>query len=242
MTRTPRIVVLAIVISAAVPQAAAAGGLLSWLGKMSGPGPFIGIDVARCVAVKGGEAEKAPTDAAQGTGIADAGGSLIFCPELNGGRRYRPHWTFYVLGGVSASLGNNLQRDGTDGHAVWVFNLGGAADYTVAPWFAVGAGAGVNQFVGEDFKGFVRPYVEPYVSIRPALLGKRAADITDARSTREAILRSLIFTVGWRVLFADLDGASFGAPADPWAGAHNEGRLSLSVGIDVSTIFEKRRN
>ena len=121
---------------------------------------------------------------------------------------------------------------------MWVLNLGGATDYTVAPSFAIGASAGVNQFVGDDFKGFLRPYVEPYFSIRPALLGKHAG------KCRTQIIRGgsalLIFSVGWRVLFADLDGASFGAPADPWSGAHNEGRWSLSLGVDLSTIFDRK--
>lgn len=243
MTLTSRLVVLTVVISVAVPQPATAG-ILSWLGRMSGPGPFIGIDISRCVAVKGGEPEDGSTGtkagATQPTQSEGDTAGFIICPELNGGRRYRPHWTFYAVGGVSGSLRNPLQRGGADGHTVWVFNLGGAVDYTAAPWFAIGAGAGVNQFVGEDFKGFLRPYVEPYFSIRPALLGKRASEIPDAKSFNEAILRSFVFSVGWRVLFADLDGASFGAPADPWSGAHNEGRWSLSLGIDLSTIFDRK--
>jgi hypothetical protein len=41
------------------------------------------------------------------------------------------------------------------------------------------------------------------------------------------------------VLFADLDGASFGAPSDPFH-VRNEGRLSVGLGIDVWAIVDKR--
>ena len=102
---------------------------------------------------------------------------------------------------------------------------------------AVGVGAGANHFIGEDFKGFVRPYVEPYVSIRPALIGKR--NVVGTQDRGKAIRRSFIFTVGWHVLFADLDGASFGAPNDPWPGVNNEGRLVASVGVDLWMLLGK---
>jgi hypothetical protein len=239
MTRVTRIVVLA-AMAAAMPQSANAG-LLSWLGRMSGPGPFLGVDFSRCVAVIGGESTDPPRPQGASRAPERSKGDLAvinICPELRDGTRYRPHWTFSLIGGLSGSLDNQLQRNGENGHAVWVLNLGGAADYTANPWLAVGAGAGVNHFFGKDFRAFARPYVEPYVSIRPALLG-RSGEVPPASSTGEAVLRSLIAIVGWRILFADLDGESFGAPDDPFH-VHNEGRLSLGLGIDVWAIIDKQ--
>ena len=81
MTLTSRLVVLAIAISA-IPQPAAAG-ILGWLGRMSGPGPFIGIDINRCVGVKGGEPEKRPTGTATGAAKPERTFRNIFCPELD---------------------------------------------------------------------------------------------------------------------------------------------------------------
>jgi hypothetical protein len=238
--RLPTRILVLVLISAAVPEPAHAG-LLSWLGRMSGPGPFFGVDISRCVAVKGGERPRRPAGAGASEEPeqtrGDLAATLTFCPELRGGRRYRPHWTFSVVGGLSGSLENQLQREGENGHAVWVLNAGGTADYTATPWLAVGAGAGINHFFGKDFRAFARPYVEPYVAIRPALLG-RSGEIPRASSKGEAILRSLVASVGWRVLFADIDGASFGAPGDPFH-VHNEGRVSVGLGIDVWAIFEK---
>lgn len=238
MTVAARILVL-VLIGLAVPESAQAG-LLSWLGRMSGPGPFFGVDISRCVLVKGDDPpapprDEAASDASAGRRIRNV--VLGLCPELKD-KRYKPHWTVSVLAGLSGSLQNDLQRNGEDAHAVWVLNLGGTADYTANPWLAVGAGAGINHFFGKDFRAFARPYVEPYVAIRPALIG-RSGEIPPASSTGQAFARSLIAVVGWRVLFADLDGASFGAPGDPFH-VHNEGRLSVGVGIDLWAIIDKR--
>jgi hypothetical protein len=240
MSVAARILVLAL-IGLAVPESAQAG-LLSWLGRMSGPGPFFGVDLSRCVAVIGGERPRHPAGAGASEEPeptrGDLAATVALCPELRGGRRYRPHWTFSAVAGLSGSLENQLQREGHDGRAVWVLNAGGTADYTATPWLAVGAGAGINHFFGKDFRAFARPYVEPYVTVRPALLG-RSGEIPRASSKGEAVLRSLLVSVGWRVLFADLDGASFGAPSDPFH-VHNEGRLSVGLGIDVWAIVDKR--
>ena len=43
------------------------------------------------------------------------------------------------------------------------------------------------------------------------------------------------------MLFADLDGASFGAPNDPWRGVDNEGRWNVSIGVDLLMLVHKKR-
>ena len=44
-----RTIILAIVILLGKPHLADAGGILGWLGRMSGPGPFWGVDLSVCV-------------------------------------------------------------------------------------------------------------------------------------------------------------------------------------------------
>ncbi len=236
MTHRARIGVLAILVLAAMSEDAAAG-ILGWLGRMSGPGPFISVDVSRCIPLKHHPKAQGVAGAQQES-AREAGAAIIICPQA-AEDRYARHWTLYVTGGVAGSYDNDLNPDGHNAHAVWILNLGVSADYTVYPWLALGVGTGANHFIGQDFKGFARPYVEPYFSVRPALIGKRT--VNEASGRGEAIRRSFILTVGRRVLFADLDGASFGAPNDPWPGAHNEGRWNVSIGIDLLMLVHKKR-
>jgi hypothetical protein len=140
---------------------------------------------------------------------------------------------------VSTSIRNELQRNGQNGHSVWALDVGAAADYTVHPWLAMGGGAGISNFFGEDFRIFTRPYVEPYVTIRPGLIGESAQAAASESTHGRKLARSFLVTVGLRVLFADLDGASFGAPDDTSFQAHNEGRITLGVGFDLSVLFER---
>jgi hypothetical protein len=211
---------------------------------MSGPGGFVGLTFARCIPMKGtatgirGEAARPETAGDPQQRGEPQLGALIYCPEVADVEKYLPHWTLYAIGGLSGSYHNGLQRNGGT-HAVWVIDLGAAMEYTVLPWMAIGAGGGVNHFVGKDFRGFTRPYVEPYVAIRPVLFGK-SGQVAPAATRREAILRSFIVTAGWRVLFADLDGGSFGAPDDTSFHAHNEGRPTLGLGIDLVALFRKK--
>jgi hypothetical protein len=207
----------------------ASAGILGWLGRMSGPGGFITVDASVCIKKPKGKT----TDAQE----HEPPTLVVICPQT-ANERYARHWSFYATGGVAGSVDNNLTVNGRNGHSVWILSLGGAADYTVAPWVAIGAGAGINHFIGDDFKGFTRPYVAPYVSIRPGVIGKKNLSETDDRA--EAVRRSFIVTAGMHVLFADLDGASFGAPNDPWEGAKNEARPFVSVGVDLLMLLHKK--
>jgi hypothetical protein len=240
MNASARIVVLTLVAVVASPQTTAAG-ILSWLGKMSGPGPFVSYDANVCIAAT--KSEHVDYPAGGGTPSAQSQNpsaqSSRNCPKWLG--RYDKHWTLYGRAGLGASISNELDRGAESTHAVWVADYGASLDYTATPWFEAGVAGGIDHFFGNDFKGFVRPFIKPHVTVRPALLGKHITDITAPSSRAEGIRRSIFISVGWHVLFADLDGANFGAPADPWPGARNESRLQVDFGFDPIALFSTRK-
>lgn len=241
MRAITRIVVLALVALASSPQTSAAG-ILSWLGRMSGPGPFVSYDANVCIAATKSEHVEYPPGGGTPASKSPSGSSAMStsnCPKWLG--RYDKHWTLYGRVGLGGSTSNDLDRGVESTHAVWVADYGASLDYTATPWFEAGVAGGIDHFFGSDFKGFVRPFIKPHVTVRPALLGKRIADIDAPKSRAEGIRRSIFISVGWHVLFADLDGASFGAPADPWPGARNESRLQIDFGFDPVAIFNARK-
>ena len=210
---------------------ARAGGILSWLGRMSGPGPFVGINVGYCRPLSKdthsppphGEAESPGTQAVRSAGIT-------FCTEPQ--RDYfAPHWTFYVNGGIAKSLSNNLQYTGPSAYSVWTLSSEVTLGYNVLPSIELGGGAGLRHFMGDNFRGFVRPYIVPaQVTVRPALFGRH--DLKTQPTKTQAFLRSISLTARWDLLLADLDGASFGATAESFAASY-ESRLGVDVGLRV---------
>jgi hypothetical protein len=241
MRAIARIVVLCLVALAANPQTSAAG-ILSWLGRMSGPGPFVSYDANVCIAATKSEHVEYPPAGGTPSSTSSSGSapaSSRNCPKWLA--RYDKHWTLYARAGLGVSTSNDLDRGAESTHAVWVADYGASLDYTAAPWVEAGVAGGVDHFFGDDFKGFVRPFIKPHVTVRPALLGKRIADIKAPTSRGEGIGRSIFISVGWHVLFADLNGASFGAAADPWPGARNESRLQIDFGFDPVAIFSTKK-
>ena len=84
---------------------------------MSGPGPFVSVDVSRCIKRKHQPQAQAATAGSQQDSAKEMGGGIIYCPQ-SAKDRYRRHWAVYVTGGVAGSYDNNLKPDGHSAHAV----------------------------------------------------------------------------------------------------------------------------
>lgn len=231
--RTPvyRMLLLTLCMVLTAPRAADAG-LLSWLSQLSGPGPFWGIDVGVCVKPFILPADKnKPNPSPDGPRGRQA---LYFsCP---GARLDQRHVSWNVNFGGAIAENNPLdygdtgrQRQST---AVRLLQVGSSLDYTLHPVLDLGAGAGVFYFAGPRFDNFLRAYVEPVrVSVRPLIWSERhlASDQIDRRGW-------LRVSAAWTILLGEIDGATFGAPLDPFH-EENESILSLGLSIDVVRLL-----
>jgi hypothetical protein len=227
-----RLILLAMVMVVMAPRSADAN-LLSWLSRLSGPGPFWGVDVSVCVdAVPVGDADgTTPPPATMEP--QEVTGFLFPCTEMTFERR---HVSFNINGGAAYAWKNPLNYDNVDvgrSDNVWLLKLGTSADYTAAPSFDIGAGVGIFHFGGKRFANFTRPYVEPVrVAVRPLLW----------RSGRDAKQRNrdawLVLTASWIIHLGTMDGADFGAPNDPFR-SHNEHNWQAGVSLDVLRLLKK---
>jgi len=228
-----RLVLLAMVMLMMAPRSADAN-LLSWLSRLSGPGPFWGVDVSVCVHAIPTEDED-PSVGPSAPRPTKHEMTLRFpCTELTFEQR---HVSFNINGGAAYAWKNPLNYDGVDvggrSDNVWLLKVGTSADYTAAPSFDIGAGVGVFHFGGKRFANFTRPYVEPVrVAVRPLMW--RSGRTADQRD-RDAWL---VLTTSWIIHLGTMDGADFGAPNDSFS-SHNEHNWQAGVSLDVLRLFKK---
>lgn len=220
-----RMLLLVVVMVIAMPGSADAG-LLSWLGRLSGPGPFWGLDANICV--KTFKLGKARSSGEEGLGAA-----RLSCPEAKLDER---HISWYVTGSWALASSNPLDYAGVDisgkSQRVWLLKVGTSLDFTVVPSLDVGIGGGIMHFGGERFDGFSRPYVEPVrLGVRP-LLWSRGRD--KKRTEHDGWL---MVTASWIIHLGTLDGPSFGALFDTYR-TYNEHNVSLGVTVDVFRLFK----
>ena len=222
-----RVLLLAIAMTVVTPRAADAG-ILSWLSRLSGPGPFWGIDLDVCMkAIDRGRGPK-PTPGMRS-------GIRLSCPDTT---LDRPHISWYANFGWALASDNPLDYTGVDvagkSDRVWLLKLGTSLDYTVRPALDIGIGGGIFHFGGERFESFTRPYLEPVrVAVRPLLLrpGRNTSN-----TERDGWL---LVSASWIVHLGTLDGASFGAPLDPFR-EYNENNWSLGLTVDVFRLLGRR--
>ena len=226
-----RLMLLATVMVVMAPRSADAN-LLSWLSRLSGPGPFWGVDVSVCVHAIPVEEED---PSLQPTGPRKHEMTLLFpCTEMTLERR---HVSFNVNGGAAYAWKNPLNYDGVDVEGrsdnVWLLKLGTSVDYTAAPSFDIGAGVGLFYFNGKRFPHFTRPYVEPVrVAIRPLMW---RTGRTPEQRDRDAWL---VLTTSWIIHLGTMDGADFGAANDPFR-SHNEHNWQAGVSLDVLRLLKR---
>lgn len=232
MLHPRRASLLVVVCLFAVPSPVRADGLISWLGRLSGPGPWIGSNVEVCL-------KSFPTGDSK-LEVVPAG-FVISCPDS---RLEQPHWSLLIGAGAGLAWASNLDYSGQDvtekDDRVTYLRFGLSAMYTLRPSLDLGAGGGVMVFQGPRFSRFGSPYVQPLrVVVRPLLLRD-----TSGMTTNQIEARGwLLVTANWMILLDTIDGAKFGAPADPLR-ERNESLLQLGVSIDLLRLwraFERER-
>jgi hypothetical protein len=203
-------------------------GLLSWLDKLSGPGRFWGIDIV--VGVKCSEVPEKYKENRTEAEALSSGGIILGC--VSKAPLTEPHFAWLVTVGGAVAANNPLDygnRTDKKSRSVGTIKIGTSLDYTVLPLFDIGLGGGLLHFIGPSFDNFPLPYVEPRLTLRPLLWRK---DPTKEQVKRWGWLQ---VSVGMNVLIGTVDGAKFGAPADP-LNVRNEKRLDLGVGVDFKRL------
>jgi hypothetical protein len=219
-------VLIVVTVLVLCPVPARADGLISWLDKLSGPGPWLGLNLSVCLTTFG-------RDGASG-GPRSA---VISCRDSDLRER---HWSWYVNAGAGLALDNDLNYAGQDltgkSDRVTYLKAGTSVMYTLRPALDLGAGAGFLRFQGPRFSGFAKPYLQPVkVGVRPLLIGY-AGDDRDEVDERGWLL----LTADWVILLGTIDGARFGAPADSLRES-NENLLQLGFSIDVPRLLRLAR-
>lgn len=241
MTRLFRVAAGCLLLVFAAPAYLEAG-LLSWLDRLSGPGPFWGIDFG--IALK---CPSPPPPCRDPTcqGVAQTTSSVrVSCP---GERLDKKHFNYYFNVGVAGTTRNKLnygdRPEPEPSTAIGLVRIGSSVDYTLDPSLDVGAGAGFMYFGGESFDNSARPYVQPLrISIRPLLLNWSPQPFRNDCNYTEKLRRRgwFIITFDLNLVVGTLDGASFGAPADLWR-AHNEIVPEFGVSIDVVKLLARSK-
>jgi hypothetical protein len=212
----------------------AEASFLGWISRLSGPGPFWGLDAEVCVSHLNFDKDKIKP-------MNEAGDQKTFAPTLTFPCKVRldqRHLSWNLHAGVAVAFKNPLDYTGAgvEGKSdnVWRGQLGTSLDLTLRPWIDIGAGGGLVYFAGERFDSFARGYVEPVrVTVRP-LLWRHASN--PAQRERDAWLG---ISAGWIIHLGTLDGADFGAPSDSFR-THNESNWQAGVSIDVLRLLKTR--
>lgn len=207
---------LVVVCLVAAPSPVRADGLISWLGRLSGPGPWIGANVDFCLETFAHKEDEA-------SGLR---GILVSC----GVPVDTPHWSWNLNVGTGFAIDNDLDFSGQEiegkSDRVTYIKLGTSLMRTARRSIDAGFGGGVMFFQGPRFPNFGMPYVEPIkVAIRPLLFWK---DASDKRGW-------LVLTADWVMLLGTVDGARFGAPADPLY-ERNENLMQFGIRIDITRL------
>jgi hypothetical protein len=225
-THSCRLLLLATAILVMVPTTADAG-LLSWLSRLSGPGPFWGVEADVCL-------KAFPLKEREGPPTMMGGAVRLACPNAELNRR---PISWYAHIGWAVAFDNPLDYTGVDAgdksDNVWLLKLGTSFDFTVKPYLDLGVGVGVFHFGGERFDSFSRPYIEPVrVGIRPLLL-RPGRD--ESRTEHDGWL---LISLNRVIHLGTLDGASFGAPFDSFR-TYNEGNWSGGITVDILRLMKK---
>jgi hypothetical protein len=230
-----------LVVLTLVPGAVQAQGFVRWLGKLSGPGPFWGLGAevrVKCFGVDRKSSRNEgdtifhsdETQTAQPASLEaqrKVAGARLPCPNATFTPDLDRHATVYfnVSGAIAENNPLDYQDDGPqdESTAVRMLKVGTSIDWTVHRTVDVGTGFGLIYFGGPRFDNFSRGYVQPVrVTLRPLLFSAKAPD------TRGWLLVS----ANGQILLGTIDGADFGAPADPFR-SHNEQDVELGVSVDV---------
>jgi hypothetical protein len=208
-------------------------GLLSWLDALSGPGPFWGTDVEMEAYCHAFPKPKTKPGTSQTEGLAEIVGIRFPISDSCKHILLKQHrFTFLLTEGIALAANNPLDY-GDDGHqtkstSVWLFRSGGSVNYSFDMAVEIGAGAGVFYFAGPRFDNFVRPFVQPArLAVRPLLF------VPHLRQEKNGWL---IFEADWTRLLGTINGATFGAPGDPWK-IDDRNRLELGVYLDLHRLL-----
>ena len=226
MTRSSRLVVPVLLLMVLIPSCASAQGLMRWLGRLSGPGPFWGFGTEVCLKPIGADSK------ASRPGITPMSfvGVQISCRDVQLDDR---HAGIYLIVTGAIAENNPLNYGDVDTQeestAVRFLRLGGSIDWTFHKAFAIGAGAGLVYFAGPRFDNFVQPYVQlPRLAFRPLMLRDNAPDHDGW----------LILSANWQILLGAIDGEDFGAPLDPFRSS-NEQDIEFGITIDLLRLAKK---
>jgi hypothetical protein len=216
--RCAGIVALLLASLASVPAEA---GILSWLSKLSGPGPFLGVNASfalKCFRL----GEGPPDSGSPGDHTESPDFRIVTCSHIPLERR---HATLFATVGAAWSLDNDLDYGGRPAPTVGMFKSGMSLDVTVFPWLDLGAGGGFRYFGGSGFDNFALPYVQPVrVGVRPLSFAK---------------VDWLIVTFSGEFLLGVVDGPRFGA-TDSFRES-NEFLQEWGLSIDLPRLLNKRR-
>ena len=214
-------IVAALLVS--VGSVPAEAGILSWLSKLSGPGPFLGVNAS--FALKCFRWEQDPPDAGPPEGPGESTDfRIITCSKIPLEER---HATLFATVGYAWSLDNDLDYGGRPVPTIGMLKSGMSLDVTVFPWLDLGAGGGFRYFSGSGFDNFALPYVQPVrVGVRPLSFAK---------------VDWLLVTFSGEFLLGVVDGPRFGATADNFRES-NEFLQEWGVSIDLPRLLNKRRS
>ena len=220
-------------------------GLFSWLDRLSGPGPFWGIDVGialRCPKRK----EIANPKTLQDMRIMSADGIVFSCPS---DRLDNRGFHYFLNTGVAVAFRNQLnygsRPEPEPSTSVALVKVGSSFDYRLHPSLEVGAGAGLWYFAGPSFDNFARPYIQPVrVSIRPLLLNWKTNRTLNNDDYNEPLRRRgwLIIQVNLNMVLGTIDGATFGAPDDSWHHKQSAVVPEYSFAIDVVKLLKPSKH
>jgi hypothetical protein len=216
-----------------IPASASAQGFLRWLGRLSGPGPFLGFggDVSlKCFGIDPPEAGVEPPQDMRTLALV---GLRAGCKDA---RLDDPHTTIYLNVGFAIAENNPLfygdEGEQAESTAVRMVKLGVSADFTAHKALDVGAGFGLLYFAGPRFDNFSRGYVQPVrIAFRPFMLAENADD-NDGW---------LLLVANWQIIVGTIDGADFGAPLDNFR-ARNEQDVEFGATIDVMRFIRRFKN
>lgn len=168
-----------------VPEAAAQRGILGWLDKLSGPGPFTLVGAEIEVACYGVDRFAKPGAQAGATAQVQAGGGTdtsslwVLDPGCFRADRRRPRASLVAQLAGFVNGDNPLLYNGASGPERSGSDVGGflflpAIDVSLNRFVDVGAGLGLIRFSGDDFNAFTRGAIQPFrVTVRPlAGIGK----------------------------------------------------------------------
>jgi hypothetical protein len=235
MTRAFRTSVILWLLCVGAPSRASAS-IMDWLDRLSGPGPFWGVDFDMQVNCP----SRAASSLAEGNRFKVVAANIVIsCPDERFDQR---HFSWYLTPGLGWTrqlngLGKVSSSDLDATKAIGTVKLGTAIDYTVAPAVDIGAGGGFLYFYGPRFVNFARPYVQPFrVAVRPGLF-KPGASIENTSSTWRG---AFVINFSVTVIVGTIDGSDFGVPANPWR-VHNEFVPEAGISLDVLRPLFTRR-